>query len=120
MIKRTLLTALLAALVSATPVVAQAQIIVRIAPPEPRVMVIPEPRRGYVWVPGYWNWQNKRHVWVNGQWLRDRKGYAYHQPRWKEDNGSWQLERGRWSRGDRDGDGVPNSRDRAPDNPRRQ
>jgi hypothetical protein len=95
-------------------------VIIRVGPPEPRVVVTPAPRPGYLWAPGYWNWQNQRHVWVGGHWLRDRKGYAYNQPRWRENNGGWELERGRWSRNDRDGDGVPNNRDRAPDNPRRQ
>jgi len=30
------------------------------------------------------------------------------------------MTRGTWRRGDADGDGVPNSRDRAPNNPNRQ
>ena len=29
------------------------------------------------------------------------------------------MERGGWKRGDRDGDGVPNRQDKAPDNPNR-
>jgi hypothetical protein len=48
-----------------------------------------------------------------------RRGYYFAQPTWTQRDNRWQLERGRWNRGDRDHDGVPNARDRAPDNPNR-
>ena len=35
-------------------------------------------------------------------------------PRWEERNGRWAFQSRRW---DRDGDGVPNSRDSHPNNP---
>lgn len=105
-------------------------------PPPARYEAIPAPRRGYVWVPGYWDWQGRHHVWVSGNWVRQRPGYAYQPHRWTERDGRWQLERGRWDRSrgrdsdrdgipnrvdrDRDGDGVPNRVDRRPDNPYRR
>jgi hypothetical protein len=36
------------------PVIASAQIDITVAPPEPRAEVVPGPRAGYVWAPGYW------------------------------------------------------------------
>src|SRR5436309_1317006 len=78
------------------------------APPAQRVEVVPAPRRGYVWAPGYWNLKRDRHVWTAGHYERERKGYHYAEPRWTQRDNRWQLERGRWARGDRDGDGVPN------------
>ena len=90
------------------------------APPQARIEVVPAPRKGYLWAPGYWDLRGKKHVWLRGHWERQRVGYSYVEPRWVERNNGWALERGRWNRGDRDGDGVPNNRDRAPDNPRRQ
>jgi hypothetical protein len=51
--------------------------------------------------------------------MRERRGYHYNQPTWAERDGRWSMQRGNWSRGDRDGDGVPNGRDRAPNNPNR-
>jgi hypothetical protein len=30
--------------------------VVWIAPPRPRVVVVPAPRPGWIWSPGYWNW----------------------------------------------------------------
>ena len=111
---------LAAATFSAGAVAAQTYVDVRIAPPPPRQEAIPVVRPGYAWVPGYWDWRGQRHVWVNGTWVRERRGYVYAEPRWVERDGHWELRRGQWARGDRDGDGVPNRVDRAPDNPRRQ
>ena len=90
------------------------------APPAPRFEAVPAARRGYVWVPGYWNLRGNRHVWQAGHWKRGRAGYSYVQPRWVQRDNRWEFNRGRWNRGDRDGDGVPNRFDRAPNNPNRQ
>jgi hypothetical protein len=109
---------------AALPTVANAQVSVYVnsAPPAARYEAVPAARRGYIWVPGYWNARGNRHVWRAGHWERSRAGYSYMQPNWVERDNRWQLDRGRWNRGmlDRDGDGVPNNRDRAPNNPYRQ
>jgi hypothetical protein len=89
-------------------------------PPVPRVEVVPAPRHGQVWVAGYWDVHGNRHVWKAGHWERQRHGHSYSQSHWTRQGNQWQLDRGGWRRGDRDGDGVSNSRDRAPDNPVRQ
>lgn len=122
MIKKLLIATLVAgALGSVVLPASSAVIVVQSSPPPPRSEVVPAPRRGYVWVPGYWDWKGKRHQWVKGNWVRARAGYTYRQPRWEERNGRWQLERGNWARGnrDRDGDGVRNRDDRRPNNPNR-
>lgn len=97
---------------------ADTRIYLNTAPPELRHEVVPAPRKGYVWIPGYWNVRNDRHAWQAGHWERHRAGYHYVEPVWTQQN-RWALERGRWNRGDRDGDGVPNAVDRKPDNPNR-
>ena len=89
------------------------------APPAPRFERVPAARRGYVWTPGYWDARNNKHYWRAGHWQRERKGFYRTNPRWVERDSRWQLERPRWNR-DRDGDGVPNRADRAPDNPNRR
>ncbi len=119
MIKKILFTAMIAASVGGIATPAAAAVYIQVAPPERQVEVVPAPRHGYVWAPGYWNWRGNHHVWAKGTWVRERRGYAYHSPNWVERNGRWSMERARWARADRDGDGVPNSMDRHPDNPRR-
>ena len=121
--RRTLLTALYIAALGglAVPATASAAVAVylNVAPPPARYEAVPAPRAGYIWAPGYWNAKNNHHYWQAGHWERNRKGYHYNQPAWTQHNDRWQLESGRWTKGDRDGDGVPNSIDRAPDNPTR-
>lgn len=66
------------------------------APPaEVDVDLYTEPRDGYVFINGHYNWTGGRWVWTNGYWDVDRPGYAYVQ-------GYWQGNRwynGRWERG---------------------
>ncbi|UUZ54801.1 YXWGXW repeat-containing protein [Massilia sp. H-1] len=68
--KRTLTFAAAIALGAAAlmPLSASAQIGVNLyvdtAPPAPRYESIPAPRSGYVWAPGFWNWEGNRHVWI--------------------------------------------------------
>src|SRR6476659_4712832 len=118
MMKTLLATALVAASLGTVSIPASAApyggVRIDVAPPAPREERVPEPRRGYVWVPGYWNWSGHKHTWVAGNWVRERRGYAYAQPKWEQREGKWELQRGRWARGDRDGDGVPNRLDRRP------
>lgn len=97
---------------------AAADVYYRVAPPAPRVEIVPAARAGHIWAPGYWDLRGHRHHWVRGHYERERRGYRFSEPRWAERNGRWHLERPRWAR-DRDGDGVPNGLDRHPNNPNR-
>ena len=116
--KKLILGSLVAATLaaSAMPAAARTDIVVNVAPPPLRYEVVPAPRVGYVWVPGYWDWRRHRHLWVAGHWTRHRHGYVYAPAAWVERDNRWYYRGPRW---DRDGDGVPNRYDRAPDNPYR-
>jgi len=120
-IRKLLLAAFVAGSIGSLATPASAASFVRVAPPPPREEVAPAHRPGRVWVAGHWEWQNRHHVWVAGSWIRARRGYEYTQPNWVERDGRWHMERGNWKRtpADRDGDGVPNRQDRAPNNPNR-
>ena len=120
--RKTLLATLIAATMGSVsiPAMAAVEIFFNRAPPEARYEATPAPRKGYLWTPGFWDGSRDKHIWRTGHWERERAGHYYIAPRWIERNNGWALERGRWNKGDRDGDGVPNNRDRQPDNPNRR
>jgi hypothetical protein len=72
---------------------------VNVAPPPLREEVIPAPRAGYVWAPGYWSWRRHNHVWVSGHWIHHRRGYHWVPERWEERHGHWRFDPGHWERG---------------------
>ena len=86
---------------------------VNVAPPPVYQEVVPAPRAGYVWVPGYWDWRHGRYHWVAGSWARHRPGHYYEPVRWHYRDGRY-YRAGGWH--DSDHDGVPNRYDRAPYN----
>jgi hypothetical protein len=94
-----------------TASMAQLDINLSFGPPAAIYEPIPAPRSGYIWQGGHWNWDGNRHVWNAGNWQALRPGYSYYAPRWVENNGRWSYQASRW---DRDGDGIPNSRDATP------
>ncbi len=69
-----------------------------IAPPAPRVEVVPPPRAGYVWAPGYWAWRGGVHAWVPGRWVVARRGYHWVPDRWVRVGPHWHYARGYWAR----------------------
>ncbi len=71
---------------------------VDVAPPPMQVEVVPGPRAGFVWAPGYWNWDGNRHVWVGGHWIHERVGYHWVPEAWVQVGPRWHFQRGHWAR----------------------
>ena len=71
---------------------------VDLAPPPARVEVVPAPREGYVWAPGYWRWEEPRrtHIWVEGRYVETRPGHRWVADRWVERERRWYYEPGRF------------------------
>ncbi len=69
-----------------------------VRPPAAKVVVVPAPRSGYVWAPGYWRWNGREHVWVDGQWMRERSGSRWVPAHWEERGDRWHFEEGHWER----------------------
>ena len=78
---------------------ASAEVFIGVAPPDPRVEVVPAPRLGYVWAPGYWAWRGRHHVWMEGHWVRARAGYRWEPDVWVSEGGRWRFNRGHWMHG---------------------
>jgi hypothetical protein len=99
-VTKTLLASLFAAAVVGAPGVAQARTYVDIdvAPPPPRVEVVPGPRPGYVWIPGAWDYNGHRHVWLRGHWVREHRGRHWVEDRWVQNGNRWHHDRGHWDR----------------------
>ncbi|MES2152002.1 MAG: YXWGXW repeat-containing protein [Pseudomonadota bacterium] len=99
--KRTLSFAALMTLGAAAlaPLPAMAQnvsLVISSAPPAPRFETVPAARNGYVWAPGFWNWDGRRHVWLSGHWESQREGHAYLPSSWIRDEGGYRLQAGGW------------------------
>lgn len=75
----------------------QRVVVVRPAPPPPRVVVVPaRPRPNLVWVEGYWRWNGRDYVWVPGRWVAERRGRRFVQARWEMRGGEWTFVPGGW------------------------
>ncbi|HEX3895828.1 MAG TPA: YXWGXW repeat-containing protein [Rudaea sp.] len=96
--KITVLCAALGVGASMSPGISSARAFVDIdvAPPAARVEVAPAPRAGYIWAPGYWNWEGHRHVWVGGRWMHERHGHHWVNDNWEQRNGHWHYDKGHW------------------------
>lgn len=95
---RKTLLALCIATGSLGTVPALADIYVRIAPPAPRYEVVPTVRPGWVWQPGYWNWNGHRYIWVKGHRAHVRRGAHWVPHNWHDEGGRWRMEGGHWDR----------------------
>jgi hypothetical protein len=80
--KRLVLAGIVATALGASALPAGASVAVSVGvgiapPPAPIYEVVPAPRYGWGWVPGYWAWGGHQHVWVQGHWVKRRPVYAY-------------------------------------------
>ena len=95
-LRHALLCALIALGSAAMPAAAQIVVNIGVAPPAPRYEVVPAPRSGYVWAPGYWRWSDQRHVWREGRWIQERPGSHWVADRWEPRDGRHYYQPGRW------------------------
>jgi hypothetical protein len=101
MIRRSFLAAFAASLAAvATSAFSKVNVDLNLAigPPPPVVEVVPPPRVGMVWVPGYWEWDGRRHAWRKGRWMRERRGMRWEPAHWVEHDGRWRFVPGHWVR----------------------
>jgi len=98
-IRTLLLASAVGAAAVASPAIARDNVAfaVSVGPPPPRVEYVPPPRPGYVWAPGYWNWNGHHHVWVKGHYMRGHRHAQWVPDHWEQHGDRWYHERGHWS-----------------------
>ncbi len=75
---------------------ARAYVDIDIAPPAPREEIVPGPRAGFVWAPGYWDYDGHHHQWRKGHWEHERHGHHWVNDNWVQRDGHWHHDRGHW------------------------
>jgi len=77
---------------------AQAETVVKIAPPKVRVEQRgPRPSPDHVWVSGYQRWDGKAYAWQPGRWEAPPRRHAkWVAPKWRHRHDGWVLEEGHW------------------------
>lgn len=56
-------------------------------------------RTGYIWVDGYWKWNNRyrKYVWINGRTIKNKKNKVWIQGHWSKNGGGYFYARGYWA-----------------------
>ena len=68
------------------------------APPRLRSERRPHrPGRDFVWIPGFWHWQDGDWVWVGGRWNRPDGRARWVRARYAREGSVWRYEPGHWS-----------------------
>lgn len=73
-------------------------VIVTQAPPAlQQEVVLAQPSPDYIWIPGYWTWQNNRYEWTPGHWeLPPSNAVAWVPPRWEREGYGYRFYEGYW------------------------
>ena len=106
---RTIRSSVLALMLCATPAAtfiatarAQISVTIRVAPPPLPYYAQPSiPVDGYLWVPGYWNWDRSvdDYYWVPGTWVEPpRRGLLWTPAYWSLVEGRYVFYPGYWAR----------------------
>ena len=98
-VRNLILGSMLTAAAVALPAGAQARAVeleVDVAPPAARVEVAPAPRPGFVYAPGYWQYDGKQYTWTEGRFIADREGHRYVVPAYEPRGQRWVFRAGHW------------------------
>ena len=77
----------------------QEEIEIEIAPPAPRVEVIPvAPSPRHFWIHGYYGWNGGAHYWIPGRYEVLRPGWGWSESHWGVVGRRWHFYPGHWYR----------------------
>ncbi len=81
----------------------QSQVVVKIKPARPKVLVVKpaDPRPGYLWRTGYWRWHKNKHqyIWVKASWVKENPGHHWTAGYWKKNSHGHVWVAGHWKKG---------------------
>jgi WXXGXW repeat (2 copies) len=75
---------------------AGAEVVSTTPPPVSREEREPQHRDGYVWAPGYWEWNGRFYHWTSGTWIPERRGQHWVADRWDNIQDEWHYVPGHW------------------------
>ena len=79
----------------------QAQVVVKVRPARPAVVLTrpAKARTGHIWVDGHWRYNNRtnQYVWVKGHWKQARAGHNWVAGRWVACTGGHKWVAGYWA-----------------------
>ena len=98
--KRMLLqAAFLVAAATAVPAFAGIDVDINVGPPPaPQVEAVPAVPAGYVWAPGFWEFDHGHYVWRRGHLMESRRGYHWVPETWDHRGDHHHFEEGHWDR----------------------
>jgi hypothetical protein len=80
----------------------QAQVIVKIKPVAPKVVIVKPaaPSSRHIWIDGHWKWDKiqKQYVWVEGYWIKQKRGHAWVDGHWLDTPNGFKWVPGHWKR----------------------
>jgi|SRR5580658_310379 hypothetical protein len=95
--QKSLVSALsLTAIVALTAPCFAAEITSDVVPPPARIERF-EPRDGYVWASGYWEWNGRSYHWVSGAYMPERRGARWVPDEWEQVGPHWRRVAGHWA-----------------------
>jgi hypothetical protein len=65
-------------------------------PPAPRIEHGPPHRDGFVWAPGYWEWNGHFFHWMSGTWIPERPNSHWVTDHWDQVGNQWHYVVGHW------------------------
>jgi hypothetical protein len=83
----------------ANAVTTRQAVVVTQAPPALQAEVVSEqPSPAYVWIAGYWTWNNNHYLWVAGHWqIPPQQNSVWVRPHWEPEGGAFRFYEGYWN-----------------------
>jgi hypothetical protein len=81
-----------------------AQIVVKVKPNKPKVLVVKPAthKHGHVWRGGHWNWnkKNNKYKWVKACWVKENHGHNWSAGHWVKNRNGHSWVAGTWKKGE--------------------